>query len=75
MVSSAQPQNLLEDRRSENDKISRGVWKTVEASARKIRVGKVKKRRSKRRERRKKGREGASEEEEKSEKEEEYVNK
>ena len=49
LASLAQPQNQLEDRRSENNKMSKRVWKTVEASARKIAVGKIKERRSKRR--------------------------
>jgi len=62
----------LEDRRSENNKMPRGVWKTVETSARKIRVGKTRRRRSKRGKRKKKRREGASE---KLEKKEEYANK
>jgi len=47
----AQSQNQLENRRSENNKMSRRVWKTVEASTRKIGMGKIKGRRSKRRER------------------------
>jgi len=50
----------------------RGIWKTVETSARKIRVGKIKRRRSKRGKRREKRRERVSEELEKGE---EYANK
>jgi len=37
----------LENRRGQDDKVSRGVWETVEASIREIRVGKTEKRRSK----------------------------
>ena len=38
----------MEDRRSEDDKIFRRVWKTVEAKIGKIRVEKAKKRRKER---------------------------
>ena len=37
----------MENRRSQNDEVSRGVWETMETSAREIRVGEVKGRRSK----------------------------
>ena len=38
MASSLQFWNQLENRKSENNKMSRGVWKTVETKAEKIRV-------------------------------------
>ena len=38
MASSLQFWNQLENRRSENNKMSRGVWKAVETKAEKIRV-------------------------------------
>jgi len=39
----------LENRGNKDDKMSRGMWKAIEASTRKIRVGKTKGGRSKRR--------------------------
>ena len=36
IVSAPQPRNRLEDGRDKDDEMSRGVWKTVEANARKI---------------------------------------
>jgi len=36
----------LEDRRSEDNKISRGVWKAVKAGTREVRLGKTERRRS-----------------------------
>jgi len=48
----------LEDGRGKNDEVSRGVWKTVETNARKIRVAKAKERRGKRGSRKEARREG-----------------
>jgi len=39
----------LENRRSKNNEMSRGMWETVEIGAREIRVGKAERRKSKRR--------------------------
>ena len=47
----------MENRESENDEVSGGVWKVVETSIRKIGVGETKRRRSKGRNRKKEGRE------------------
>ena len=47
----------MENRGSENDEVSGEVWKAVETSIRKIRVGETKRRRSKGRNREKEGRE------------------
>jgi len=55
----------LENGRSKNDEIFRGMWETVETSAREIRVGKAEGGRSKRRSGEK---EGGEEEEEETEK-------
>ena len=38
MVSTPQPRNRLENRGSKNDEMPKGVWKTVETSARKVRL-------------------------------------
>jgi len=38
----------LENGGGKNDKVSRGVWKTVEASTRKVRMGETERRRSER---------------------------
>ena len=51
MVGLAQSRDRLEDRRGKDDKMSRGVWKAVEANVRKIRVVETKERRSKERSR------------------------
>jgi len=56
----------LENRESKNDEMSRGMWETVETSAREIRIGKAEEGRSKRRSREKEGKE---EEEKETEKE------
>ena len=47
MVSTPQPGNKLEDRRGKNNEMSREVWKTVEANARKIGVIETERRRGK----------------------------
>jgi len=65
MASLPQSRDRLENRRSEDDEMSRGMWEIVETSARKIRVGKAKEERSKRRSGEKEGREGEEEETEK----------
>ena len=49
MVNMPQPRNRLEDRRGKDDKMSRGVWKTVEVNTRKIRVAETERRRGKER--------------------------
>jgi len=49
MVSAPQSGNRLEDRRGKDDKMSEGVWKTVEANIRKIGVAKTERRRGKER--------------------------
>jgi len=36
----------LENRRSEDDKVPRGMWEAVETSTREVRVGKAEERRS-----------------------------
>ena len=41
----------MKDKRSKDDKVSRRMWKVVEAKARKIRMGKTKRRRKKKRRR------------------------
>jgi len=48
----------LEDRGSKNDKVSRGVQKTVETSVREVGLGEAERGRSKRRSRKKMGRKG-----------------
>ena len=47
VVSIPQPRNKLENGRSENDKVPRGIWKAVEANIRKVRMAEAKRRRSK----------------------------
>jgi len=47
MVGPAQSRNRLEDGRGKNDKMSRRVWKAVEANAEKIRVAETEGGRSK----------------------------
>ena len=42
MVSTPQPRNRLEDGRGKDNEMSREVWKTVEANARKIGVAETK---------------------------------
>ena len=64
----------MEDKGSQDDKMSREVWLTVEASVRKIGIEKTKGRGSKKRERGEKAREEVSKEE-KSHKEGKYANK
>jgi len=48
----------LENRRSKDDKVPRGMWEAVKTSAREVRVEKAKGRRSKRRSWKKERREG-----------------
>ena len=57
----------MENRRSQNDEMSGGVWETVEASAGKIGMEETERRRSERRSREKEGRKGQEEETEKGE--------
>ena len=47
VVSALQSRNRLEDRRCKDDEMSRGVWKTVKANSRKIRVAETERRRGK----------------------------
>ena len=49
IVSIPQSRNRLENRRGENDKMSRRMWKTVEANAEKVRMGEAEAEGSKRR--------------------------
>ena len=56
MVSTPQPRNRLENRGSKNDKVSRGVRKTVETSAREVGLKETEEGRSKRESRKKMGR-------------------
>ena len=49
VVSTPQPGDILEDRRGQDNKMSRRVWEAVEASTREVRMGKTRGRRSKRR--------------------------
>jgi len=51
VASMPQPRDRLEDGRSEDDKVLGGMWKAVEASSRKVRMGKIEGRRSERRSR------------------------
>ena len=55
----------LKDKRSKDDKVSRRMWKVVEAKARKIRMGKTKKKKKEK----KKGRNKKKKKREKKEKE------
>ena len=63
MVSLTQFRDRLEDRRGKDDKMSKGVWKTVETNAGKIGVAETKgergKRRSRKGTRKKRGKEEA----------------
>ena len=65
MVSIPQPRNRLENRGSEDDKVPRGMWKTVEASSWEVRMGKTEKGRSERGSRKKTRGKGKREEAEK----------
>ena len=65
VVSLPQSWDWLENRRGEDDKVSRRMWEVGEAEVRKTRVVKAKERR------RKKGRRGETKRERKSEREEE----
>ena len=47
MVGLVQSRNRLENGRGKDDKMSRGVWKAVEANIRKIRIAETEGRRSK----------------------------
>ena len=47
----------MENRRGKDNEVSRGVWKTVEASTREVRMGETEGRRSKRGNGKKKGKE------------------
>ena len=42
VASTPQSRNRLENRRGENDKMPRGMWKAVETGTREVRVGKAK---------------------------------
>ena len=57
MASMPQYRDRLENGRGKDDEMSGEMWKTVEASTRKVRVGKVEGERSKRRSRKEKGEE------------------
>jgi len=59
----------LKNRRSENDKVPRGVWKAVEAKAEKFRMIKAKRRGEEKGRRKETRGEGAEEEERKEEEE------
>jgi len=48
MASTPQSRNRLENQRSENDEVSRGMWKAVETGIGKVRMGETKGGRSKR---------------------------
>ena len=65
MVSMSQSRNRLENRRSEDDKVSRRVWKAVEAGSGKVRLGETEEERGEgesRKEKRGKGEEEKTEE-------------
>ena len=51
MASMLQFWNWLEDKRGEDNKVSRGVWKIIKAKARKTRIAETKERKEARRER------------------------
>jgi len=53
----------LENRGGENDKVSRGMWKTVETGTGKVRMGEAKGRREKRRSWKEEGRKGKEDKE------------
>ena len=57
MVGLVQSRNRLENGRGKDDKMSRGVWKAVEANIRKIRIAETEGRRSKEESRKKMKRE------------------
>ena len=65
VASMPQSRDRLEDRRSEDDKVPRGMWKTVEASSWEVRMGKTEKGRSERGSRKKTRGKGKREEAEK----------
>ena len=46
MASMPQPRNRLENQGSENDKVSRGMWKAVETGTGEVRMGETKEERS-----------------------------
>ena len=56
MAGMPQSRNRLENRRSENDEVPRGMWKIVETSTREVGVGKTEGRGNERRSREKKRR-------------------
>ena len=49
VASTLQPRNRLENRKSENDEMLRGVWKAVETSTGEVSIGETKEVRSKKR--------------------------
>ena len=55
MASMSQPRNRLENRGSENDEISGGIWKVVETSTGEIRMGETNRGRSKEKSRKEAG--------------------
>ena len=55
MASMSQPRNRLENRGSENDEISGGMWKVVETGTGEIRIGETNRGRSKERSRKEVG--------------------
>ena len=55
----------MEDRGSQNDEISRGMWEAVKTGTRKVRMGEAERRRGKGRSRKKKRGKGEEEETEK----------
>ena len=57
VASMLQPRNRLENRRSKDDEVPRGMWEAVEASSGKIRVGEIERRRSQGESRKKAGEE------------------
>ena len=65
MAGTPQSRNRLEDRRSEDDEVPRGMWKTVEASSREVRIEKTKGERSERRSKKKMREKGKAEKAEK----------
>jgi len=62
IVSMPQPRDRLENRRDENNEMSRRMWKTVETSTREVRMGKAEGRRSKERSRKEMRRKGQEKE-------------
>jgi len=57
MASTPQSRDRLENGRGKNDEMPGGMWKTVEASTREVRIGKVEGGRSKKRNRKEKEKE------------------